>query len=360
MATINAVLRKNKVNKTGTAPIYLRFSDESKTTYTATGLRVKPADWNERKGQVRKSHDDHEELNKQIAERLAKAEKQRVRLLDGGRTVDAEALKAATAPAHRGDFFAYAEHVASDHEARGSYQRAQKLRTVARKLKTMTGSPLPFDKITPALLKGFETHLLTRYSNTPNTVRANFNAVRAVLYQAIREGLADQGKNPFFSFKPVKEQRTRRERLSEAELSRIEALELKEGTLIWRVRAYFLFAFYCAGIRFGDLASLKWEHITPEEGGHLRLTYRMNKTSALKSLRLLPQARAILDAFPPREGSPYLLPILDRYDLSTGRLRRSAISSQTALANKYLKKIGEQAELECKLTTHIARLIDDN
>ena len=356
MASITAVLRTNKINKQGTAPIYLRIADRDSTVYRSLGERVKPSQWNDNKAQVRASHDNADELNALIESRIAEAKREVIRIKTGGEEVRAGDIKEALAPTAPGiDFFAYAEHVAADHEARGSYQRAQKLRTVARKLKGFTRSPLPFNRITPALLKGFETHLLTKYSNGANTVRANFNAVRAIVYQAIREGLADQGSNPFFSFKPVKEQRAERGKLTEAELTKIEALPLKEGTLTWRVRAYFLFCFYCAGIRYGDLAHLRWEHVTPEEGGHLRLSYRMSKTSGLKSLRLLPQARAILAAFPERKGSPYLFPILDGYDLSTPRKLRSAVSSQTALANKYLKKIGERAEVGCKLTTHIAR-----
>ena len=356
MPTVAAVLRKSKVNRTGTAPVYLRFSDVEKTVFKATGIRVKPADWNERKGLVRKSNDDYEELNAEIKKRIAAADLEKVKLLGEQRTVKAEELREATLPPEPGmDFFAYAESVARDFEARGAILRMYKIKLASSRLREIAKSPLPFERLTPALLRAYETHLLTKHENHPNTVRGNLAALRSVLYRAIREGYAEQAHNPFFSFKPIGHVRPERDKLTADELRAIEALPLDTGSLLWRIRAQFLFSFYCAGIRFGDLARLRWEHVTEEAGGHLRLTYRMSKTSGLKSLRLLPQARAILDGFPQRDGSPYLFPILDGYDLSTPRRLRSAVSAQTALANKYLKKIGARAEVACKLSTHIAR-----
>ena len=360
MPTVAAVLRRSKINRTGTAPVYLRFSDGERTVFKATGIRVKPADWNERKGLVRKSNDDCEALNAEIRKRIAAADLEKVKLLGEQRTVNAEELREATLPALPGmDFFTYAEQIARDFEARGSIQRMFKFRLASRRLREVTGSPLPFERLTPAVLRAYETHLLTQHKNHPNTVRGNLAAIRSVLYKAIREGHAEQGANPFFSFKSIKPVQPDRAKLCEDELRAIEALDLPPGSLIHRVRAYFLFSFYCAGIRFGDLARLTWENVTDDGttngSGALRLSYRMNKTSRLKSLRLLPQARAILDGFPQRDGSPYLFPILDGYDLSTPRRLRSAVSAQTALANKYLKKIGARAEVACKLSTHIAR-----
>ena len=356
MATITAVLRTSKLNKQGTAPIYIRIADRDRTVYVSTGERVKPAEWNPNKSRVRATNDYADDINDVIDAKIAEAKRHALLKKATGEVVTAEDVKEAVQPSARGrDFFSYAEHVAADHEARGSYQRAQKIRTVAGKLKGFTGQPLAFGQLTPAVLRGFETHLITKHVNSPNTVRANFNAIRAVYYRAIREGFATQGNNPFFTFKPIKGVRTERAKLTLDEIRRIEALDLPEGSLIWRTRALFLFSFYCAGIRYGDLATLTQEAIVKEQGGALRLSYRMGKTGGLQNLKLVPQARAILKAFPPREGSPFLFPILDGYDLSSPQKARAALSSRTVIANKYLGKIAEQAKINVPLTTHVAR-----
>lgn len=356
MARVAVVLRKDKQNARGEHALRLRITDADRSLYESLGVYVKERDWLESRGRVRKTHPHADEINALIQRRVADAERKGLRLKAEGDAVTAADLKGALAPAPPPtDVYAYAEAVAADHEARGSYQRAQKVRTVFKKLRDHHGPNLTFAGLTPAVLRSFETYLLTTCANRPNTVRANFNAVRSVLYRAIREDHADQGANPFFRFRPVKEERTERGKLTLGELRRVEVLDLEPGSLVWRVRAYFLFSFYCAGVRFGDLAFLRHDHLSREPDGAVRMTYRMNKTGGLKSVRLLPQARSILDAFPKRPGSPYVFPILDGYDLSTGRKVRAATAAQTALANKYLKKIAALAEVATPLSTHVAR-----
>lgn len=58
-------------------------------------------------------------------------------------------------------------------------------------------------------------------------------------------------------------------------MERIIALELEEGSLIWHCKNYFLFSYYCAGIRAADLIQLRWRNVT--ENG--RLHYQMGKTT---------------------------------------------------------------------------------
>ena len=130
---------------------------------------------------------------------------------------------------------------------------------------------------------------------------------------------------------------------------------MQEGSLIGHVRSYFLFSFYCAGIRFGDLASLRPENIV-ENGEGPRLEYRMSKTGGRKSIKLLPEARAILDHYQAdAEVQSFLFPMLEGYDLSTPRKLYNAIASQNALVNKNLKKVASRAGISCNPSFHIAR-----
>ena len=206
------------------------------------------------------------------------------------------------------------------------------------------------------MLRAYETFLIEKYNNAPSTVASNFRAIRAILYRAIREGLMQQAVNPFFQFK-IKQGKAKRDKLNLSELQAIEALELEDGTLIWHVRNYFLFSFYCAGIRFGDLAKLKRENIT-RDGEAIRLSYQMSKTGTSKSIKLLPQAIAIFNHYNRDDTSSpheYLFPILRKYDTSTPKKLLNAIATQNALVNKYLKKIAQQASITCKLSFHISR-----
>ena len=359
MATIKPVLRTSKLNKKGTAPIYLRISDREKSRFISLGVRIRPSQWNDRLGRVRRNHTHADEINALITQRVGAVEVEILKQKAGPVEPDADDLKEALQPEHLNtgpNFFAFADDVIDDLERRGKMYTHKRYKSVCKKFRAFTGEPLRFEKITPRLLRNFETHLIEHYGNNRNTIAANFNCLRSILYRAIREGVYPQAENPFFQFK-VKEGKTSRAKLSMEDLQAIEELDLESGALIWHVRNYFLFSFYCAGIRFGDLAKMKRSNVIANGSGP-RLEYRMSKTGSPKSLKLLPQARAVLDHYAPQgDGAAdgFLFPILTGYDVSTPRKLPNAVSSKNAVVNKYLKKIAKRAGITCNLSFHVSR-----
>lgn len=360
MAKVTPILWIHKKNGQGLSPIYLRIAAGEKTRYLSLRVRVRESQWNPKAGRVRRSHKHAVRINAMIADRVAEAEGEILKLQAEKETVTAQHLKESLAPSSVSDaainFFAYADGIIADHEKRGQLYTHKRYKSICKKFRTFTGEPLPFEKLTPQLLRKYETHLIEHHGNAPNTVASNFRAIRAILYKAIKEGLFPQEENPFFQFK-IKRVRPNRDKLSIQELKAIEDLPLEGGSLLWHVRNYFLFAFYCAGIRFGDLAKLRQRNIV-----NGRLVYRMSKTDKTKSIKLLTQAQQIIAYYLPHNNrnevenpEAYLFPILESYDLSTSWKRLNAISAQNTLANKYLKKIAELAGLECKLSFHVAR-----
>ncbi|GIV60283.1 MAG: phage integrase [Rhodothermaceae bacterium] len=356
MPTAKPVIKPGDVDARGQTPVYLRLTHRRKTRYVAAGIRIPPRHWNARAGRVRKGHPNADAINAHIEARLLEAERLSLDLAARGPfTVDD--WRARLEGQDEADFFAFADEVISDLKRRGQIYTHKRYKSCVKKFRAFTGEPLPFEAVTPELLRRYETHLLTHYGNSPNTARVNFNAIRAIYYRAIREGKADQATNPFFAFQPVKERPTRRAKLTYEEVRRIEDLPLKEGSLLWHVRNYWLFSFYCAGIRFGDLAKLTGEALR-EEGRGIRLTYRMSKTGSTKSIKLLPPARAILTRYwPERLPGPeeYVFPLLAGRDVSTPEKLVSAISARNALVNKYLKQLARRAGIDKHLSFHVSR-----
>ena len=148
-------------------------------------------------------------------------------------------------------------------------------------------------------------------------------------------------------------------------MERIINLELEEGSLIWRCKNYFLFSYYCAGIRAADLIQLRWRNVT--ENG--RLHYQMGKNHKDRDLLLVDQALDILRYYHNDDVKPddYIFPLLDNEapfakfvtqankDRMKPELRHQLyqqISAKNALINKYLKKIAEKAEITTNLTMH--------
>lgn len=353
MPSVTPVLWTHKTNAKGLAPIYLRIQASGKTRYVSLKTYVRESQWNPNQGRVRKGHKHSKRINSMISARVAEAEEEILKIHEQRERLSAEKLKRRVKQdVERADalcFLAYADGVNDDFEKRGSIWTARRQRTVIRKLEDYSGRPLPFDRLTPAFLHAYETHLLTKHKNKQNTVAGNFRVIRAILYRAIREGLADQGKNPFFQFK-VKKGKAHRDKLTIEQIRAIENLDLQVDSLIWHVRNYFLFSFYCAGIRFGDLARMRCEHV---RGG--RLDYVMHKTGTRKQLNLLPKAQAIADHYVSDDPEAYLFPILTGYDTSTAKKEVQAISSQNALINKYLKKLAARAGIEENVSFHVSR-----
>lgn len=181
------------------------------------------------------------------------------------------------------------------------------------------------------------------------------------------EGLMKPEKNPFLSYS-YKGVNTTKDKLDEAEIEKIINLDLEAGTLLWHCRNYFLFSFYCAGIRAGDFIQLRWCNITSDG----RLRYQMGKNHKDRDLVLVEQAKDILSYYFQEEvkTTDYIFPLLDASEPYAKAISQeekdtlptelkiklfNQISSKNALINKYLKKLAKMAEIEKKLSFHISR-----
>jgi len=159
-----------------------------------------------------------------------------------------------------------------------------------------------------------------------------------------------------------------KEKLHLTEIQLIENLELEKDSLVWHCRNYFLFSFFMAGIRAGDLIQLRWINITSDN----RLEYRMGKTYKDRNIKLHSKAQKILTYYRTEESKPtdYIFPLLknnapyakaitedQKATLSPELIKKlmNDVNSKNALINKYLKKIAEKAGITKNLTFHIAR-----
>lgn len=352
MATVRAILWKHKTNRDGLHPIYLRIEAGGRTRYRSLKKYVSKSQWNDGSGSVRKGHPNATKINALIKRQVGDATDELLNLELEGEEITAGKLKKRLAKRENGeqeeepDFHAYADQIADQFERQGKIYSARRYRSICGKVEALTGRPFPFTGVTPAFLREYETHLIEVYENAVNTVASNMRCIRAVLYRAIKDGLLDQGANPFFQYQ-IKTERPDRERLSIDQVLAMEAIDLEEGSLIWHVRNYWLFSFYCGGVRFADVATMRCENVA--DG---RLEYTMRKTGQKKAMKLVPQAAKIVQHY---RSDGYLFPMLRGYDVSTRKKLINAIAAQNALVNKYLKKIAKRAEINADLSFHVSR-----
>ena len=201
----------------------------------------------------------------------------------------------------------------------------------------------------------------------PNTIQVNFNIFKTLVNNAIKAGLRKSDNSPFLNFK-CSGVKTEKEKLNADELEKVKALDLQEGSLIWHCRNAFMFSFYCAGVRAGDLMQLRWCNITSEG----RLNYQMGKNHKVRDLLLVAEAMNILKLYHFEGVKPadYIFPFLDsqstwfkyitqeQKDRMPSDMKRKmfeSVSSKNALINKKLAQIAKLAGIDKRISFHISR-----
>lgn len=252
----------------------------------------------------------------------------------------------------RSSFIEYARKVSNDFRLAGQIGSHRKYNNfIFHIVKYARTEEITFGDITVSFITGFETYLRSQ-NKAINTVEKLLKIARAVTYRAIQAGIMPMEKNPWFLIK-IKTAKTARAKLSWEELMKIEQLELEEGSGIWHSRNYFIFSLLVAGIRWGDLCTIKWSQIE-----NSRLTYKMGKTGLTKSIKLIEQALKILSYYEryKTKDSDFIFPILDKnINLQDKWALFNQVASRNVVVNKNLKKIAERIELKKNLSFHISR-----
>lgn len=349
MAKVTPVLRYYK-NENGKKAIYMRISHKGVNRYKSLGIHIPPSAWSD-DDLVRRSMTGWVEMNQRISEEKSKYE-DRIYDLERSRreyTVD-DVLKIDRLKENM-NFIEYARDYCKKFRARGSINSFRRHKTIINKLEDYTEGDLAFEEITVGFLGEYENHL-SGIGNSVNTIHGNLKVIRAILYQAIREGIFPQEKNPFFTYKLTRK-KTYKEKLTEDELDRIRELEIERDSFLWHTRNFFLASFNLYGVRFADLCRLTGQNLQGD-----RVSYEMSKTGRKLSIGVTSELRMLLGQYHSSleaiEGKQYLFPILrNHHTKAVGETKE--IASRNAQVNSYLKDLASRAEIKKNISFHIAR-----
>ena len=302
MATFRFEL-DHKPTRNKTYNLYLMVTAAGKRTKKKTGIQLKRIDdFNPQcKGNnwIRANVPDAKVLNEQLRLMLVQANETYQELASDGDVSSAKVIKNLDAEYVSPSFMAFARERAQMIYDNGGWRNWRKYCGLINKLdafrKKRRMADITVDDLTVDLLTRFD-NFLHKWENErepgkllhPNTIEVQFNILRTLVHRAIEVGIMEASKDPFLVFK-YKGVKTTKEKLSDTEMERIIALELEEGSLIWHCKNYFLFSYYCAGIRAADLIQLRWRNVT--ENG--RLHYQMGKNHKDRDLVLVEQALEI-------------------------------------------------------------------
>lgn len=372
----------NKPSRDGRYRVLLRITQNRKHKRIKTSISLnRKSDWNKIRKEVRQSEPNYKIWNDMLKKEMEKAKIQYLELKDYG-IVTPDKLKDELIASERPvSFLKYAQQRTQELIECGNIRNAKKYKTFCNKLELFLTNgngkvrDLSFGEITPSLVEDFYNFLMNLRNERnpdqvlhPNTVQTNLNIFRTLIKKAIEiDKLMKMDRNPFLAFK-YKGVKTEKEKLNNEEIDLIIGLSLEENTPIWHCRNYFLFSYYCAGIRAGDFIQLRWCNISTDN----RISYQMGKNHKTRDIKLPKQALDILELYRKDDSRPtdYIFPLLDNNAIYAKAVTQSEIdvlpseiknllfnqiSSKTAIINKYLKKIAVCAGINKNISFHIAR-----
>ena len=290
------------------APLKIAIRRKGVTAFIPLDIKILPKQWNERRMEVI-SHPNAKLLNVIINREKLAVETAILRLTESQEIADLDARQLrervwmiahpeAYAAKQDGNLFRARfvrwMELQTNKGTRGLYAfTLRKLDAFDKRLRAKS-----FEDITRDYLQNFESHCAkTEMKNTRNIHLRN---IRAVFNDAIDSGIT--ASYPFRRYN-VKPEPTQKKALTADELRALINAPCEPYQV--QYRDMFLLMFMFRGINIGDLALAKKDAV--RDG---RLEYKRNKVGTLFSVKVEPEAQAIIDRY---KGRKRLLNPLDTY-----------------------------------------------
>lgn len=254
------------------------------------------------------------------------------------------------------DVYGFFELYIDDLKAENRHSTAMAYQTALNSLKSFRRTKLSFKELDARFLRDYGTWFLKGGDRSESSLGIYLRSLKAVVNQAIDEGIVKKEAYPFGKGKnkySIPTSRNIKKALNLADIKKIFGYEpVNEAEK--RARDLWLFSYLCSGMNMKDMAELRYENI-----GDKGITFVRAKTkrSSLEEIfvPLLDEAKAIID----RWGNPNRNPNQLVFDLVQDGLegewkvkkRKQAVKT----INKYMRRIASNLNLEKEVTTYTAR-----
>ncbi len=354
MATIRAVLKKNKIKASGLIPIYLRIIEGEKNTFKSTGIDVRLDEWDEKNAKVRSKHPNSVRMNHLIAKKISELEDLRIQLDGkGGLGREVKAISNKKAKDEKLSFSKFFKEYVDQQKIDKKFGTHKKVESVLKKFNDYNKQrDVPFSIFTLEYLKEYENYL-RHLGNSTNTIQANLKVFRMLFNRAVELDLIPIQNNPFGKHK-LKTEKVEKSFLTQTEVDAIDQVKLTAGSKMEAHRDMFVFACYAGGIRISDLLQLRIERY---DRATKVISFFVHKTKNDHTIKLPKRAVEILERYISNgKTSGYVFDLLDESIFNApADLLLTKISSATAYANKNLKTIKELAGIEKSISFHSSR-----
>jgi len=356
MATLKTVLH-TKTNAKGKKEfrLALRLTVNRKRSYYHLGQKVEPKFWDVQAEKVKSSHSRHKQLNRLIRKKYDEIEDVIFEMETSKQNYTAkQIIDSIRKNTKRLSFFELADEHIEDLINANNHNRAISDRSKLNRIKEFAKKRnFEFEEIDENLLKKLKIYLRTTSGLSERSVMNIFVMIRLLYNKAISRKIVDRKFYPFGKDKiKIKYPQTIKIGLDEHEIQKIEELDLDPRTAVWHTRNVFLFSFYLAGIRISDVLRMRWSDIVAE-----RLYYKMSKNDKADSLKLPEPVIKILSHYQvdKKNKYDYIFPELKTIPINDSKAIYSRIKTSIKRLNTNLTVIADLAEIDKKITNHIAR-----
>lgn len=353
MASVSTVLRTDKVNKKGEAPIHFRIIKDRKISYIASGIMIPVDLWDADKNKIKSKFTNSKRFNSTLANRFAEIQDQVYEHDTNNKSVTSRQLRDKVYGKKPTDFFPFADNIVKTYLTEGKIGSYDKNKAIIAKLKDFVkDANIAFQDITADFLTKYESHLRTEHGNSVNTIHKDIKFIRKLFNDAYRLEYIEHSLIPFNRYK-LKTEKTERTYLSEDELKLIVDLELTPGSKMALHRDMFVFASYSGGLRVSDMLQIKWNDF---DGTNINFTIK--KTGNQLSIKVPNKGLEIIENLKPEitDNNAFIFPVLTYgLDYNDPRILDDAIGNATAYINKNLKLIATKAKVTKPLSFHISR-----
>lgn len=356
MSSIKLILRKNKIDKAGEAPLYLRIIKDRKTKFISLSLKLNPNEWDEDRQKVKKNHSNSGRLNAYISQKVADAKGEIADLERRNQSTSARKLKEAIKGKPLTNFFDYSHNLCEKRKDTFAYSTYKNYKTYLKKFEKYVGhTDIMFEDITVTTLKDFAHYSSSVLGNNNTTINYSFQIMKLMFREAQKEDLIPLDLFPFSKF-TVKKGKSTRQYLSEEQLDDFINLEVSSKYKAQIIKDMFIFSVFAGGLRFGDMIELKWKNYDKKNN---KITKVIRKTGRQHSVRLGQKAIEILEQYEQKDQrkEDIIFPFanLDEAFFTDKEYRNLVTSRAIALNNMYLKKMGVKLELPFNLSFHLSR-----
>ncbi|AUC86660.1 recombinase [Polaribacter sp. ALD11] len=356
MSSIKLILKKNKIDKSGEAPLYIRLIKDRKTKFISLSLKLNPNEWDEDKQKVKKNHSNSSRLNAFISQKVADAKGDVADLERKNKSASARKLKEAIKGKPLTNFFEYSYNRCEKQKDTLALSTYNNYKNYLKKFEKYIGhKDLMFEDITVTALKDYAGYCSTTLGNNNTTINFSLKILNLMFKEAQREDLVPLSHFPFSKFKVKKAKSTKRY-LTAEQLDAFIKLEVSGKARAQVIKDMFIFSVFAGGLRFGDVIELKWNNYNSKEQ---KITKNIRKTNRQHSIKIGQKAIDILEKYKTSDTKQddIIFPFanIDK-DYFIDRERRAKVVGQAiALSSMYLTRMGKSLELPFSLTFHISR-----